>query len=519
MKRSYVYNFKNPIRHFIDVDSIWTPTGISVEQLSWSQPVKFRIKKNDEKYRTLKIPNIVNFIAAYEHYKNVTNFTNIGGINPSHNRLSANLDTGDFVSGEYDRRLQEDLERLCTYDYLVRIDIAEYYGRIYTHHIDFYGCEGRFLTNMNSGNTNGLIMGNYLSLFFAEVHTKKISDELENEIHSSRIQCEFSYFSDDFYLFCNAADVEKAILCFDKALEKMDLQRNESKDERWTYETHNQHNVVARYWKRVIAQCNQAFKKTSANNKLVFLNQLIYRLSVLDEKFKKVFVNSFFKTKYFREMDLERYQVKAYDYHQLCFLFKLSPEAMLYAIDRFVDMSSFEKGKLAKFLKVRYEASLRKPYHDEQLYYYYSLNILGMDDIISQAREMVLDSENQVLISYYLKDGIFSGTDISRLKACIDETYWFQNYHLILFSSDLQADLENNIQRYLIPAKASKPIQRDLYLRFYNENIQAGKALIRDIPGVHSEIKDYLALKVNENEAVYELRKLEDGSEEMVEDE
>lgn len=71
-------------------------------------------------------------------------------------RLSANIETGDFVSGEYDKQLEEDFERLCVYDNLLKLDIKEYYGRIYIHNIDFQSHNERFLYNMNLGDTNGV---------------------------------------------------------------------------------------------------------------------------------------------------------------------------------------------------------------------------------------------------------------------------------------------------------------------------------------------------------------------------
>ncbi|MBR8644256.1 hypothetical protein KEH51_05230 [[Brevibacterium] frigoritolerans] len=97
------------------------------------------------------MPNILNFAAAYEHFKDLSHFTTIQDMDPFHKRLSANIDTGDFVSGEYDRQLEEDFNRLCIYDHLLKMDIKEYYGRVYTHLIDFQGHEERFLSSMNKG--------------------------------------------------------------------------------------------------------------------------------------------------------------------------------------------------------------------------------------------------------------------------------------------------------------------------------------------------------------------------------
>ena len=508
MALNNLYNFKNSIKHFINIDSLNFPNNISsfgLENLIWTKPFNFRVKKQGDKYRTLKIPNILNFVAAYEHFKNLPYFDNIQEMDPVHKRLSANIDTGDFISGEYDRQLEEDFEKLCIYDYLLKIDIKEYYGRIYTHYLDYQGCREGYLTNMNLGATNGLIMGNYLSLYFAELNLKNISTDIENEIDKKNIDCKFSYFSDDFYFFCNKRDTDKIIKIFDSVLEKYELERNEAKKELWTYETFNNHNLVARYWKKTIAYCNQNFNKDKDDNKLYFINQIIYRISQLqDDKHKKVFINNFFKTRYFRELDLDRYKVKNYDYHQLCFLFKYSPEVLLYSIDKFNSMKAFDKEKVHEFFRVRYNETLKERFNEEQLYFYYAIKTLNFTDILVEAKDTVLKSHNQVLISYYLKDRIFEKQDIDILKEKDDEMYWFQNYHLILYCPELQIDIENSVDKYLIPTYATKAKQKQSYTKFYKENLDLGNSIIRDIDGAYAEILNYLKLKVEESEAAFE---------------
>ncbi|MCG3795980.1 hypothetical protein CON78_26160 [Bacillus toyonensis] len=508
MKLNNLYNFKNAVKHFLDIDLLKLPTDISalgISKLSWVEPFNFRVKKQEDTYRTLKMPNILNFVVAYEHFKDLSNFDTIQNLDPLHKRLSANIDTGDFVSGEYDRQLEEDFNRLCIYDQLLKMDIKEYYGRIYTHLIDFEGHEERFLSNMNQGKTNGLIMGNYLSLYFAESNLKNISNEIEKEIRNSRIDCEFSYFSDDFYFFCNRNDTEEIIKIFDKVLEEYELERNNSKKEVWTYESFNNYNLVARYWKKLIAHCNVRFEEERDDNKLYFINQLVFRVSTLeDDKLKKVFINNFFKTKYFRELDLEQYQVKEYDYHQLCFLLSLSPETMLFTVDKFNDMSNFDNNKLHKFFQVRYKETLKTPFNEEQLYFYYAIKILGFTDVLVENRSSVIETNNQILISYYLKDEYFEKEEIDKLKEMVDEKYWFQNYHLILYSADLQADLESSIVKYLIPKRATKDRQKNSYMEFYKGNILSEIPIIRDIPDVLDEIEDYLALRIEESEGDFE---------------
>ena len=507
VKLNNLYNFKNPVKNFLDIDNIKLLDGLdsfNLNKLCWVEPFNFRVKKQDDKYRTLKMPNILNFARAYEKYKGMSNFNDIQSMDSLHKRLSANIETGDFVSGEYERQLENDFERLCIYDNLLKIDIKEYYGRIYLHKIDFQGRKETFLSSMNLGATNGLIMGNYLSLYFAELNLKSISKDIEEEIEKEGIECEFSYFSDDFYFFCNKNCNIKVIKIFDKVLEKYELERNETKKEIWNYETFNKYNLVARYWKKVIAYCNKKYKEESDENKLYFINQLIYRMSDFDDgKLKIVFVNNFFKTKYFRELKLDKFQVKNYDYHQLCFIFKLSPETMLYAIDKFSTMNNFDNSKLYNFFRVRYKEVLSEPFNEIQLYFFYAIKLLDFTDILTAEKDAVLHLNNQILISYYLKDGIFESEDIDVLKTNNDENYWFQNYHLILYSADLMNDIENSIDKYLIPVKATTS-QKISYMAFYKDNLLLNNSIIRDISDVQAEIKEYLRLKIEESESAFE---------------
>lgn len=514
MNLNNLYNFKNPVKNFLNIDNLDYPENVQnfpVGKLVWTEPIKFRVRKQDDKYRTLRFPNILNFVCAYEAYKNMPNFDNIQEMDSEHKRLSANIETGDFTSGEYDRQLELDFNELCIYDNLIKLDVKEYYGRIYTHNINFCGHEERYLSNMNTGATNGLLMGNYLSLYFAEKILSEISNDIEKALSIEHVNYKFTYFSDDFYFFCNQNDNDKVIYIFDKILEKYDLERSDKK-EIWTYETFNNYNMIARYWKKVVADCNRKFKGDHNDNKLYFINQIVYRMSKLkDQKSKKIFINNMFKIKYFRELPLEKYLVKEYDYHQLCYIMKYSPESMIYLANRFSEMNNFNNQELHRFFSVRFEEILKKSFNEEQLYYYYAIKIFGFADIISQQKDLVVRSNNQILISYYLKDGLFDVNNLNYLKDLTDEGYWFQNYHLVLYCQELFMDLENNIEKYLIPKIVSeaacnnnnKREKRNSYLLFYANNIRSKKAIIRDIVDVKQEIIQYLNLKIAESESKF----------------
>ena len=108
MSLNNLYNFKNPVRFFLDIESLIFPEDLStytINNLCWVKPFNFRVKKNEDKFRTLKIPNVLNFVTAYEQFKNFPSFDSIQSLDPDHKRLSANIVTGDFVSGEYDKQL------------------------------------------------------------------------------------------------------------------------------------------------------------------------------------------------------------------------------------------------------------------------------------------------------------------------------------------------------------------------------------------------------------------------------
>lgn len=68
MKLNNIYNFKNPVKHFLNIDNMIFPTDIEnfkVDKIDWTEPFNFRIRKDNDKYRTLKMPNILNLVSAY----------------------------------------------------------------------------------------------------------------------------------------------------------------------------------------------------------------------------------------------------------------------------------------------------------------------------------------------------------------------------------------------------------------------------------------------------------------------
>lgn len=507
-----MYNFKNPVRHFFDIDNLIFrhPETIDIEDTCWTVPVKFRVLKDEFGFRTLKFPNILQLAIAYEHFKTFSEFSNPHGLEPTHKRLSAKMETGDFAIGSFEEQLQTDFNNLCVYDNLLRLDIKDFYGRIYTHHLDFATLSDRYLTNLNNGATNGIIMGNYLSLYFAEQHLSKISQRIEQELTEADIDCEYSYFSDDFYFFCNKHDNQAITEIFDKVLEEFDLERNTHKNINYDYSSYTEETIMTRYWKKINAYCNTHYRNGSTKNRLAFINQLIYRISDFSTKNKRTFINNFFKGKYFYDIadKLGQYELRDYDYHELCYLYRTSPEALLYSIDLIKKIPNFDKTRMRKFFEVRYKESLQNPHHDVQLYYYYAITVLNLTDIFENTSDLVLKTENQLLISYYIQLNLFSEPQYLQLKNLTNEKYWLQNYHLILHRPELLADLENSINTYLIPKKClpadtpTKITRKKVYYEFYYDNLSAGKSIIVAPEDMSSAIDIYLNCRFVEEAAL-----------------
>lgn len=505
MNLNNLYNFKNAVRHFVNIDSLKFDADIEtfgIKEMCWTMPISFNVQKGNEKYRTLKMPNILNFVRAYHYFSNLPNFDNIQEINPEHSRMTANFDTGDFVAGMYDTQLNHDFMNLCIYDNLIRLDIKDFYGKIYTHYLEKNNLQDKVFTSLNNGRTGGIIMGNYLSLYFAENYLKKISVDFEKALRDAEIHCHFEYFSDDFYIFCNKHDNEQIRRLFMQTLADNDFEGNEKKVEIEDYESYNIENLLTRYWKAIMRHWNveklKDFKRMSQGDepifhKLSFLNQLIYKLANVEkEKNKQSLIRNFFKTKHFRSEDFGNYYVEEYDYHQLCFLLKTSPESLLYTSDIFAKMRQFDNNQMKIFLRARYEEALISPYHDLQLYYYYAIKCYDLNACLENTADRVFKSMNQVLISYYLMDGLFSAEQIDCLKLLDDEKYWFQNYHLVLYTPELMLNLNDSISKYLMPHCADNELRKERYRRFYEENLTHHNAIINKIPIVTENVELYL---------------------------
>lgn len=440
----------------------------------------------------------------YYKIKDEENFYDIPSID-GHKRMEPNLKTGDFMSNSYSNNLEKDFDLLCIYDNLIKVDIRSFYGRLYLHDLSLEPNDV-FVNNLNKGKTNELILGNYISLFIAERFLKKISDELCSVFIKRGIDCEFTYFSDDFYFFCNKKDNDSVIKAFSEVLEKYELEINDKKTEYWNYEEYSDLNLVEKYWKTIVSDDRRKVLNASKGGKLFFgfINQLIYRKSKLEnDKLKKIFTNNFFKSTYFNELDFEKYELQDFNCHQLFSLFKFSPESLLYTVEKFKVFDNF-KNKIKQFLKIRYTCSLQENFNEEQLYYYYAIRSLSFNDILYETKENALNSNNQILKSYYIMNNFFTDEEILNLLDT-EEKSWFVNYHCLLKMSQDTTISDSLIEQYLIPKYAlSKDNKKKTYFLFYKTNIDAGVSFINSYENIKKSVNDYIKMKIEERKNMYQ---------------
>jgi len=92
-----LYNFKNPIRHFFNLDKVRfeATENLQFSDLNWTVPVKFNIFKTERSQRTISFPNILNFYHAVKCFEKEPLFYHIDQIS-ERKRVFPDIDTGEF---------------------------------------------------------------------------------------------------------------------------------------------------------------------------------------------------------------------------------------------------------------------------------------------------------------------------------------------------------------------------------------------------------------------------------------
>lgn len=518
------YMFRNPLRFFLNVDqfdySILEFNNNTNETKKIKQfcartcPVDFFVRKYTKKdaVRNLKLPNIYNFRALFNEIIKENYFIEYiskleGNREKSQSRLYTNINGGNFKENIYNAQVTEDLNYLIKYDSLFKMDIKSFYASIYTHKLsnvinkniqeflknDKMNFDEKFYTNCNNGNTNEMILGNYASLLLVEIYLEKIFSDFKRE------DCHLEYFSDDIYLFCDKINYLSIKTEIFKLLQKNNLFLNESKTEIFNYISYTKKNKLLKYWNKIKKIDKNANDKKSNNKSCIFLNQLIYRVQLIDEENeKRTFIVNFFKSNEFQEIELGDYFFSAENTHQLLFLFREYPESILYVTKKLleIDNDDFKNNIMPQFIsffKDKFEKSLNNLFYEEQLYFYFGyVNFIKKYNKVINFEEEILNkiisSNNQVLQSFFV---IYHGLNIEFSN---DESKWLINYTL------LSQKFNEKDLIYLCPKEAlgkgnPKDSWSKSYAIFFKNNINNGVSIISPIDKVQEKIDYYLSNK------------------------
>lgn len=499
-----LYNFKNPIRHFFNLDNVKfdNSKNLTYEDLVWTSPIKFKIFKTEEELRTISFPNILNYYHALKCFELETDFYDIKHLSVK-KRVSPDLNTGEFSVFSYYKAIQKDSYNLTKYDKLLILDIKNFYGRIYTHDFGYDGADSKKLEqrvgSLNNGRTNGLLLGSYLSLYLAEVFLLKIEKELDKELNNLQIDCYYEYFSDDFYFFCNNSDINKIKEIFAKVLDSYELQVNYNKIMVLDFEEYTKDNNLEKLWKKIIKMSEEKDEEAESQRQdqkdykehPAFFTQLVYRLSQISElKYKRIFLANFFKTFYFHSLKPELYKLSKSDFNYICYIYKVMPETILYSLNKVKKMSRFDLGVFRDFALSRFNSSLQTEKFEEQVYFYYAIKICGYDDGLVEFKDRVLNSKNQILISYFLMDKVIPKSDYQNFVTIPKESEWLQNYHYLLAYDKANLDL-------IIPEKAKGNKKQKSYMDFYKFNLDNSISFLKPIEKIVVDIDKFIEVKID----------------------
>mgnify|MGYP000772318239 CR=1 FL=1 len=499
-----LYNFKNPIRHFFNLDNFNFDNSedLKFEDLTWTLPVKFKIFKTEDSLRTISFPNILNYYHAVKNFESEDNYFNIKQLSAK-KRVSPDLTTGEFSVMSYYKCVQTDMFNLTKYDKLMIMDIKSFYGRIYTRDLGYESSDPKKLEqrvgSLNNGRTNGLLLGSYLSLFLAEKFLLNIEIDLDNELSKHKIDCHYEYFSDDFYFFCNKCDMDKIKEIFSKVLDSYELQVNYDKTLILDFEQYTKDNNLEKLWKKIIKISTEKDSDIARAKDIqkdyvdypAFFTQIVYKLSQIHElKYKRIFLANFFKTFYFYNLKPEYYRLSDSDFNYICYIYKLMPETILYSLSRIKNIHGFNRQLFKDFVYSRFKSALQTEKYEEQIYFYYAIKECAIDDRLVDFKDDVMVSKNQILISYFLIDRIILKSDYQCFVDNPKEDEWLQNYHYLLVYDKSNLDL-------LIPNQAKNNKKQKSYFDFYKVNLDNNIPIVRNINKIAEDINKFVALKIS----------------------
>lgn len=286
----------------------------------------------NEKERVISFPNI--FTYAYSAVKLLENTSNNFGRleNSKYNTMKIDFKKRKFQSNSYSQCLENKTNLLLNkYEYMYKIDIQNFYNRIYTHVFEKleHGDESidKYVRLYNNNKTNSLLLGNILSTLSANEIMEDMCEKIEREFkmnseESELKNCKIEYFSDQFYIYFNQENLVPKILSIVKNVigksyfefeinnndsmiynhEKIITFRKFNKDLDSLYDLQN----INRSEKQFFKYCDADY----SNNKMShFFNALIDKYYKTETKKRKAFVEVALKRVFSSSINLFRLQL------------------------------------------------------------------------------------------------------------------------------------------------------------------------------------------------------------------
>lgn len=237
-----------------------------------SYPFDFTIPNNGTR-RILSIPNPYNFILNALYMKN--NWDKIKEITKSEQSISPIYEIGNdygstehiintsisdklFLKSKFIYNQKLGIKKSSGYKYMLTVDISKFYSSIYTHSITWAICgkddaknmyytknkrdENYFFGNMldilirsmKGNETNGIIIGPFISRIYSEILLSKI-----DKILAKKHELNFLRYVDDYnFYFHTELEANKALISISKELSEFGLYINENKTSLSKYPFH-----------------------------------------------------------------------------------------------------------------------------------------------------------------------------------------------------------------------------------------------------------------------------------------
>ena len=323
------YVFQNKYKEYFSKDlyKIKEFIDTSITKEKFKTPNYNIIGRFNNKERVISFPNIFTYVYSAKQISHTVS-RNFGRLyNSQYNTMKVDYNNRKFQSNSFSQSLEEKLNLLLNrFDFMYKIDISQFYNRIYTHVFSKLdgdranGALDKYIRLYNNDKSNSLILGNILSTLSANEIMDDMCIKIKKALEEKDIDdFKIEYFSDQFYIYYNEKDYDKEILEIVKRVigrsyfefevneedsviynhEKLMQLRNFKREQDSLYEIQN----IEKREKRFFEECDIDY----SNEKLThFFNSLIETYYKFPPKKRKTFVDVILKRVFSSAINLLR---------------------------------------------------------------------------------------------------------------------------------------------------------------------------------------------------------------------